>query len=220
MPHEFDLSQRPIQDGYKLLQGTVYPRPVAFVTTLNADGGVNAAPIAFFNGMSYDPLLVALGLEARPDGSLKDTARNISERGEFVVNVVSADIAERMNVCALDLPPGVDELAEAGLTTVPSAQVAPPRIAEAPAWLECRRHMTIELGPRRHIVLGHVIHIAVRDGAVDPENCHVDMDLIDAVGRGAGAQYVYTRDRFDMPRLDLAQWLATDPRRRGSIAQE
>jgi flavin reductase (DIM6/NTAB) family NADH-FMN oxidoreductase RutF len=97
---------------YKLLVGVVVPRPIAFVTTLGADGQVNAAPFSFFNVFSEEPPLVVLGLQSKPDNSPKDTTANIRRSGEFVVNLVDEDLAEAMNLCAVDFPPEVSELAE------------------------------------------------------------------------------------------------------------
>ena len=204
---EFDLAQIPTRDAYKLLIGTVVPRPIAFVTTLNAEAKVNAAPFSFFNALSYDPCLVALGIEARPTGEAKDTAQNIRNHPEFVVNIVDEAIAERMNVCAADFPAGIDELAEAGLTTTPAAKVAPPRIAESPACLECRRYLTLELGPARNIILGQVLHIAVRDDVIDRERLYIDQSRMRPVGRLAGTGYAKLGELFDMPRIDVAAWL-------------
>ncbi len=204
---EFDLARLAPRDVYRLLIGTVVPRPIAFVTTLNADGRINAAPYSFFNALSHDPPLIVLGVETRPDRSPKDTAANIRQAEEFTVNIVDEALAERMNVCAVPFEPGVDELAEAGLTPVPGTQVKSPRIAESPASLECRRFVTLEVGAGRHIVLGRVVHMHFRDGVVDPERLRVDPDRLRAVGRmGGGGFYTRTRDRFEIPRMSVAEW--------------
>src|SRR5579864_6092378 len=120
---QFDFRTLPPPDRYKLLVGSVVPRPIAFVTTRAASGHNNAAPFSFFNVFSADPAIVVLGIEKRNSGPLKDTVRNIRETREFVVNLVSEEIAERMNVCAVDFPEGTDELAESGLTPGPSMVV-------------------------------------------------------------------------------------------------
>ncbi len=201
---EFDLANLSPQEGYKLLIGTVVPRPIASVTTLGPGGVVNAALYSFFNALSHDPCLVALGIESRPGGGPKDTARNIRDTLEFVVNMVDEAIAERMNICATDLPPELGELAEAGFTTAASAKVAPPRIAEAPAWLECRRYLNLEIGRGRNIVLGEVVHIAFRDRVVDPAKFSVDRDRYRPIGRLAGTGYVTQGTAFDMARVSVA----------------
>ena len=196
------------QDRYKLLCGVVVPRPIALVTTTDANGSVNAAPFSFFNVFSHDPAVVALGIERRPGTSIpKDTVLNIREGGEFVVNLVDLPIAEAMNVCAVDFPQGTDELAVAGFTAVPAQKVAVPRIAEAPAALECRLMQEIRLGEggKRSLVLGEILHVHVRDGLVD-ERLHVDNEAF--LGRLAGAGYVRLSDRFEMKRKSVAEWEA------------
>lgn len=204
---DFDFGKIDNRDAYKLLISVVVPRPIAFVTTVDRDGAVNAAPFSFFNVMGYDPPIVVIGIEARPERALKDTADNIALNGEFVVHVVDNVIAEAMNVCAIDFGPEVDELAEAGLTTVPALKVAPPRIAEAPVAMECRRYVTLELGNMRNIVVGEVLHMHVRDDLViDAERCHIDVAKLDAVGRLNASAYARITDRFEMPRISADEW--------------
>jgi flavin reductase (DIM6/NTAB) family NADH-FMN oxidoreductase RutF len=147
--HEFDLSSLTPVDAYKIMRSVVTPRPIALVTTVDPEGRVNAAPFSFFNAIAFDPCMVVLGLEARPDGSPKDTARNIRDTRVFVVNVVDEALAEQMNICSTTLAPGESEIDLAGLSLGPSLDVEPPRILEAPACLECRRHTTLEVGNRR-----------------------------------------------------------------------
>ena len=205
---EFDLARLAPRDAYKLLIGAVVPRPIAFVTSLDPDGRVNAAPYSFFNAFSANPPLVVIGVGARPDRSPKDTAANVRLAEEFTVNVVDEAIAERMNVCAVPFPPGVDELAEAGLTAAPGAQVKSPRIAEAPASLECRRFVTLEVGAGSSLIVGRVVHMHFRDDVVDPERFRVDPARLRAVGRMGGSGYTRTRDRFEMARMSVAEWEA------------
>ena len=130
--HEFKLEELSPKNGYKLLRNIITPRPIALVTTINGAGLVNAAPFSFFNAIAFDPCLIVLGLEARPDGSPKDTSTNIRDRREFVVNIVDFALAERMNLCSAPLPPDESEISS-GLTPQPSSTVMPPRPAEAPA---------------------------------------------------------------------------------------
>ena len=171
----FDFASLSPHDRYNLIIGLVTPRPVALVTTLDASGRVNAAPYSAFNYAGVDPVLVTVGAGNRPDMKdepsgapvPKDTVQNIRVRGEFVINVVNEQIAEAMNVCAIDFPPGVDELEQAGLTTAPSSKVAVPRIAEAPASLECREVMIVERGHSR-VIIGEVLCAHVREDLIDP----------------------------------------------------
>lgn len=203
----FDCASLSPENTYKLLVSTVVPRPIAWVTTLDGNGAPNAAPFSFFNAMSGSPPVVAIGIGPKREG-LKDTGENIRRSREFVVNLVTDATAEAMNVTAIDFPPGVNELAEAGLTAAASTHVAPPRIAESPVAMECVLHTMIELGQGRAVVLGQVLAFHIDDGAVlDPVRCYIDTPKLGLIGRmhGAGG-YLRTTDRMEMPRISLAAW--------------
>src|SRR5688572_15373549 len=172
---QFDMAGISGRDRYKLLTGVVVPRPIALVTTLDGAGGFNAAPFSFFNAMGADPALIVLGVGNRSREEPKDTAKYIRASGEFVVNVVTEEIAERMNVTACDFPAGVDELAMAGLTAAPSRVVKPPRVAESPVNMECREVSTTEIG-RNRVILGELLVMHVRDDIVDVEKLYVHTD--------------------------------------------
>ena len=205
----FDCSRIAPRDSYKLLISTVVPRPIALVTSVDREGRVNAAPFSFFNAMDFDPPTVVLGLEARPDGRLKDTAANIQASGEFVVNVVDEALARRMIVCAIRFEPETSEIEQAGLELLSSVEVAAPRLAASPAALECRAFQTIERRHRRHIVLAEVLHFHVRDDLVlDRERCHVDTLNMKAIGRLNAASYTTTTDNFEMPLIEPEDWFA------------
>lgn len=193
----FDFATLSARERYKLMIGTIIPRPIALVTSVDEDGRVNAAPFSFFNCLSADPPIIALGVELKPDMSFKDTSHNIRMTEVFTVNIVSHAIAEAMHVCAAKYPRGVDELKEAGLTAMPGIKVASPYIREAPAALECRRHMTLELGKSRQIILGEIVYAHYQDGIVD-ERLHVDPAGIDAIARLGGDTCATIRDRFEM----------------------
>jgi flavin reductase (DIM6/NTAB) family NADH-FMN oxidoreductase RutF len=188
----------------------VVPRPIALVTTISRDGIVNAAPFSFFNCLSADPAILALGVEYRPTGPQKDTGRNVRETLAFTVNIVSDAMAEAMNACAVPFAPGIDELAQAGFTARPGTAVPCPSIAEAPAAFECRQHTTLGIGNSREIILGEVLHAHFAPGIVDPATLHVDPAALDALGRMGGHGYARTRDRFDLPTVTVAQWQAGD----------
>jgi len=203
---EFDLKRLAPRDRHKLLSGVIVPRPIAFTTTLDAHGRLNAAPFSFFNLMGSDPPVVVFAPGDRPDGMPKDTAANVRATREFVVNIVDEALAERMNVTAINFPPGTDELAEAGLTPLRSVQVAVPRIAEAPASLECREVTTLQVG-RTRIVVGEVLHLHLRDDLVDADRLYVHTDRLHAVGRMHGSGwYTRTEDLFQIERIAFEAW--------------
>jgi flavin reductase (DIM6/NTAB) family NADH-FMN oxidoreductase RutF len=202
----FDFAALTERERYKLLIGTVIPRPIAFITTLSKDGQRNAGPFSFFNVLTHDPAIVAIGIENYADMRMKDTSRNIRETEEFTVHIVDDALVQQMEICAIKFGPDVDELAEAGLTTVPGLNVRSPRILEAPAALECRRYMTLEVGKAREIVLGEVLGVFVREDAVDPETLHIDQMKMDAIGRLGGHTYSRSREQFDIRTLSVGEW--------------
>ncbi len=204
----FDFETLAVQDRYKLLVSTVVPRPIAWVVTQDAGGRLNAAPYSFFNVFSADPPVVVFGIGGRKPGDVKDTGQNIRETGQFTVCLVNQDAAQAMNVTAIDFPPEVDELSAAGLTTLPSTRVKPPRIAESPVALECERFLIVELNTDRALVLGRVVAMHVRDDCVlDAQRCHIDTPKLDLIGRmHGGGWYTRTTDRFEMPRIPLDAW--------------
>lgn len=198
MSVSFDFKQLTERQRYKLMIGTIIPRPIALVTTVDENGRINAAPFSFFNCLSADPPILAIGVENNADMSFKGTGHNIRMTEVFTVNIVSLAIAEAMHVCGAKYPRGVDELKEAGLTAMPGEKVASPFIAEAPAAFECRRHVTLELGRSRQIVMGEIVYAHYRDGVVDPERLHVDPAAVDAIARLGGDTCATIRDRFEM----------------------
>ncbi|MEO0560241.1 MAG: flavin reductase family protein [Bacteroidota bacterium] len=198
-----DLSPR---NRYKLLSALVVPRPIAWVTTLNADGSVNAAPFSFFNLMGNRPPVVALGPDDRPDGTPKDTPRNIRQRGAFVINVVNEAVAAAMHASSALYPPEVSEVDTLELATVPMPGTDVPRLADAPAAMACREHTTMQIGETR-VVLGQVEQLFVRDELVDAERWRIDQEALRPVGRLGGGLYTRTRDHLDLgprPRVDAS----------------
>lgn len=196
-PLELDPASWAVSDVYALLTGLVVPRPIAWVSTVAPDGVRNVAPHSYFMLASHDPPHVAFS-----STSVKDTLTNLREgTGEFVVNVVTAELAERMNLTAADFPPGEDEFAWAGLHPAPAAAVAAPRVAEARAHLECRLVHQLPVGTAT-LVIGEVVHVHVdpsvwRDGRVDPQ-------ALDPVCRLSGPGYARLGETFTLrrPRWD------------------
>ena len=205
----FDLDQLPASHAYKLLVGLVAPRPIALITSMNESGLLNAAPFSAYNYLCTDPPIIGVGVTNRPDQQYvpKDTARNIRRTGEFVVNVVTEDIAEKMNLCATDFPREMSEVELAGFTTAPSQKVKPPRLAEAHAALECREYTTMEIG-RSRIILGRVVAVYVEDRYVDPAGPYIQADELHAIGRMNGlGNYVRTREAFmTISRISYEEW--------------
>ena len=194
------------RERYKLLIGAVVPRPIALVTTISATGVVNAAPFSFFNCLSADPGILALGVEYRPSGEPKDTGRNARETGAFTVNIVSRAILDAMNICAVPFAPEIDELEKAGLSAMPGATVPCPWIGQAPAAFECRLHSTLAISHSREILLGEILHAHLHARTIDRTNFHIDPMELDAVGRMGGHGYVATHEVFDLPTLSVAEW--------------
>lgn len=199
---ELDAATLSWQDQYKLMVGSVTPRPIALVTTLGRLGP-NAAPFSFFNALGSDPAMLMFSVGEKSNGA-KDTVRNIRETPEFVVHIVSDAIRDRMNICAVDFPPGVNEIERAGFTALPSARVRPPRIAEAPIAMECRLMQIVDVGRKPyHVVIGEVVYFHYHEGIVN-ERYHVDIGRVNPIGRLAGkGGYTRVTDRFEMPRIPL-----------------
>ena len=198
-----DLSAR---ERYKILTSFVLPRPIAWVTTLGPTGLVNAAPFSFFNVFSEDPALIVLGLQHKPDHSPKDTTRNIARMGQFVVNLVDEALAEAMNLCGVDFPPEVSEIAAAGLSLKDGIEIPVPHIAEAPFALECRREVSLAFGPQRELLVGEVLRLHARPGLLDAPRMRIDADAYRPVGRLFADSYARQNDRFDMARPSYADW--------------
>ena len=216
----FDFRKLSARERYKLMIGTVVPRPIALVTTVSPEGRTNAAPFSFFNCLSADPPILALGVENHPDMSFKDTALNIRLTEVFTVNIVSHAIAEAMHVCAVPFTADHNELQAAGLTAMPGIMVASPWIKEAPASFECRRHVTLELGKSRQIILGEIVFAHYQSDVIDVHRMRIDPAKLDAIARLGGNTCSTIRDRFEMPTPTLEEYHAgaadARPREEGS----
>ncbi len=209
---QFEMHELTSRERYKLMTSTIMPRPIAWVTTQSIAGERNLAPYSFFNMISADPPLVALGLMRRDDGSYKDTAANIIETGEFVVNMVTESDVKQMNFSCIDAPPEFDEIAGAGIKTVPSHVVAPLRIPSSPANMECRVSRVIELSPVSTMVLGEVIILHIDDRIIDAERLHIDPLGMKLVARMHGAGwYARCTDLFQLDRPDFANLVKPKP---------
>jgi flavin reductase (DIM6/NTAB) family NADH-FMN oxidoreductase RutF len=192
---------------YKLLIGSVVPRPIAWVSSVDADGVRNLAPFSYFMAITHDPPTIAFS--SGPRGAeigggvrgKKDTLHNVEVTREFVVNVVDDALAEAMNVTSGDYAADVDEFAKAGLVAAPSVKVKAPRVAAAPVSMECRLARIIPVGNLpHHLIVGEIVHMHVRDDVYDPATGRLDMHRLRPVGRLAGHLYTHVHEIFEMKR--------------------
>jgi flavin reductase (DIM6/NTAB) family NADH-FMN oxidoreductase RutF len=203
---EFDFEKMGTPERYKLLLATVLPRPIAWVTTRDAAGAINAAPFSFFNVFGSDPATVGIGIGSKGPAEPKDTRANIRTNEQFIVNLVPFALAKEMRVTSIAFPRGVEETKEAGLSLTPSMRVGVPRIAEAPVSMECTFMQEIALGSFS-LVLGKILMVHVTDKAVtNAARQHIDAEKLDLIGRMEGGWYTRTRERFEMPAIALEDW--------------
>lgn len=197
-----DPQEHDYRNIYKLMIGLIVPRPIAFVSSASPDGVLNLAPFSFFTGISANPPVICFCPMVRAsDGSTKDTLRNIESTREFVVNIVSEDFVEPMNVCSTEFPPEVNEFEKSGLTPIPSDLVKPPRVKESRINLECNLVQIVTVSSKPlggSIVLGEVLRFHVDDRLID--DFKIDPDKLKPVGRMGGPTYTRTTDRFDLIR--------------------
>jgi flavin reductase (DIM6/NTAB) family NADH-FMN oxidoreductase RutF len=198
-----DPSTIPPQVMYRLLIGSVVPRPIAFVSTMSPAGVLNLAPFSFFNAFCADPPIVGFCPVWRTPA--KDTITNVRATREFVVNVVGEEIAEAMNVCSAEFPAEVDEFQQSNLTPIPSVIVKPPRVKESKINMECSLLQIVDFSEKPNggsLVLGQIVRMHVEDGLIN-DSYQIDADKLRAIGRMGGPEYARTRDRFAMVRPDI-----------------
>ena len=197
---ELDLLGEHADRAYSVLASIVTPRPIAWVSTLNEDGGVNLAPFSFFNVFGADPPLVIFAPGDRNNGEPKDSARNCKRTGEFVVNIVDDALAAVMVQTAASNPYGVSEAEAESIAMTPSSLVASPRVAAAPAALECRVHSIQEIGQNR-LIFGIVHRVHIADEFFDLKTMRVLGEKLHPVGRMASPNwYCRTDQLFEMIR--------------------
>ena len=203
-----DLSHKEL---YNIMLNSVAPRPIAWVSTVSASGRLNLAPFSFFNVVCVDPPLLAFAPGLRqpkqPEvshGEAKDTLRNIRETSEFVVNIVTYELAEAMNLTSGEYNPSVNEFELAKLTPQPSKSVRPPRVAESPVSFECRLHQILDFSPAPtsgSLVIGQIVSIHMSDAHL--KDGRLDRNSLDLIGRMGGIQYTRTTQRFEMVRPEV-----------------
>lgn len=199
---QLDFSTLAPADAYRWLASTVTPRPIAWVSTLSADGRSNLAPFSFFQVISDAPPTLMVNTSIRGDGSAKDTLINVRETGQLVIHLVDAARAEAMNATAANLPHGTSEFEHAGIATLPSERVAPPRVAGAPIAFECELAQIQPYpaeAPSCYLIFARVLLAHIDDSVLRDER-HIDPAKLDLVGRLGGTQYCHTRDTFSMIR--------------------
>lgn len=200
---QFDPSHQSSADNYSLITSLVVPRPIAWITSLSPAGVPNLAPFSYFNVVGSEPPTVVVSFGQRSTGEAKDTARNIQDTGAFVVNLVTEELLDAMNLSAADFPAEESEVSAAGLALAPGVRVDVPRLAAAQASLECRLHQVLPVGANQ-LVIAEVVLVHVADALLDPQGRVVDFAPIGRLG--SPALYCRTGDRFDLPRVSHAQW--------------
>ncbi|MFC1499933.1 flavin reductase family protein [Candidatus Zixiibacteriota bacterium] len=189
------------REAHRLLISLIIPRPIAWVTSISPDGIVNAAPYSFFSGVRSLPPVVSVSAGYGINGE-KDTPRNISATGEFVINLVSSEQAEEMNRTATEYPYGVSETDELGIELVPSETISVPRIAASPAALECVLEQIIPVGdPPASLILGEVKAYRLREGLEWDRVEGVAPETLDVIGRLNLDRYMHITDTFSMKRI-------------------
>ncbi len=198
-----DPDKQPFSDNHKLMIGSIVPRPIAFVSTVSADGRNNLAPFSYFNGVCSNPPTVMFAPARRGyDGVTKDTLNNIRDTEQFVINIVSEEIGEKMVACATDFPPEVDEFEVSGLTPKPSEKVKPPLVAESKVSFECELNQIVEIGDggagAGFVVIGTIVMFHVDDDVYS--DGRIDIEALKPIGRLAGNSYTHIRDTFEIVR--------------------
>lgn len=199
----FNTSTLTKTEAYKLMTGSIVPRPIAWVSTISEDGKYNLAPFSFFNGVAVMPPTVGFTVAyGDDDRGYKDTYRNLMANGECVVNMVNEPNAYAMNTTAKDFPYEVDEFVEAGLTPLASELIRPMRVKESPIQFECKLHQVVtlknDLG-HSDLMLCSVLMIHIDDSVYDG-NHKINQEALQSVGRMGGSHYIHVQDMFDMTR--------------------
>ncbi len=194
-------------DNYKFLIGSILPRPIAVVSTVNENGTNNVAPFSFFTAVSASPMIIAFSPMIRSStGLIKDTPRNIFREKEFVINIASEGIIEKVNMTSTELPYGEDEFVLAGLTPIDSEKVKAKRIKESLIHFECifRDHLSYGDKPGAGMIItGEVVKVHIAEEVM--EGNHIITKKLKPVGRGVGNDYFRCEDTFELARLMKAQ---------------
>lgn len=199
---EVDFAKLPFQEAYKLIIGSVVPRPIAWVSTISTKGVPNLAPFSFFNGICSNPPSLLFCPVNTPDGREKDTLLNVRETKQFVVNFVSYELAEKMNQTSANYPYGVSEFEKAGLSQAASTRIKPPRVAEAPIAMECELLNIVPVGPggagSGHVVIGKILYMHARENVY--KDGKIMLEEFNPIARLAGSNYCRVESTFSLER--------------------
>jgi flavin reductase (DIM6/NTAB) family NADH-FMN oxidoreductase RutF len=205
---QIDPNKQSKQANYKLLIGSVLPRPIAFVSTLNEEGKVNAAPFSFFTVVSTEPPMISITCMRKPDGQMKDTARNIARQKEFVVHTVDRENVHLVNDTATDFPAEISEVDMVGLQLLPSTAIQTPRIMETKVQMECILNQMIPLGgsdfPNADLIIGEIVQFHIQDDLYTQGR--IDTQKLTPVARLAGSAYSHLGEIFSIPRCSWEDW--------------
>lgn len=200
---EINPTTLPHQSIYKILTGSVLPRPIGWISSIDLDGRPNLAPFSFFNAVCSNPPTVLFCSSIRgSDGKTKDTLNNVRATSEFVVNIVTEELLQAMNASSIEAPSDFDEFDYAGLTLAPSVVVKPPRVAESPIHFECKLREIIEIGNEPgggSIVIGTIVHIHADDGVMIGED-KINLTALKPIGRLMGSGYCRVTDLIEIER--------------------
>ncbi|MBP6508218.1 MAG: flavin reductase family protein [Opitutaceae bacterium] len=201
---QLDFTALPAREAYQWMIATILPRPIAWVSTISAEGRTNLAPFSFFQGITANPPILMFVPVNNRQGQKKDTVRNLEAVPEFVVNLVSHALADQMNQTAALLPYGESEFEQFGITPAASSQVRPPRVAAAPVAFECTLHQIVNIGEgplAANVVFGRIHTVHLRDEVLGADG-RPDVRKLDLIGRLGGEDYATTRDIFTIERPD------------------
>ena len=210
-----NTKELPFQERYKLLIGSIVPRPIGFISTVSPAGIYNLAPFSFFNGVCSEPMAILFCPVIRgSDGQEKDTLKNIKATKEFVANIVSEEFASQMNQCSAEYPREIDEFKESGLTPMPSKIVKPPLVKEAKINMECKLLQLVEIGNKPGngtVVIGEVVYFHIQEDIY--QDGKIILNKLKPIGRLGGADYCKVTDVFSLPRPTVKLPSGEDPNR-------
>lgn len=192
-----DFSPLTPPEAYKLMNSLIVPRPIAWVTSMSADGVVNLAPYSTFNIVCYDPPLLGMNVGFRENGTRKDTGRNARDRGELVIHIADDTLLDQLHASSYPHAPGVSEPEVLGLALLPSVDVAVPRLRDAPLAIECRVAQVISFSPKADFVVSQILRVHARDGLLHDHK--IDSADLRPLSRLAGPVYGFLGETVTMP---------------------